>query len=430
MSDWEYPFRGSYILDEEQWEEWETNMHGVPDGVKRGIYGEFEVTPASSGLVVNVAGGVAVVRGFYARRESVKPLTLQPPDTANPRIDLVVLRRSKSSGGFVRMVIAGEAAAAPVAPVPAQDNDNWDLPLAEVYVAANAQNLGASDITDRRIWMSGLAQHASRHAIGGSDPLTPADIGAARASDLASTQNDLDDHKNNRNNPHNVTPYDMVPGDLVARIKLADGAGSGLDADFLRGLAPDAFATEDKIDDRFNANTASEASTRDWNTLTEPGVSDYLMRSDAPNGPPIGVARYFYVLVVRYADRVVQVAYPYIATTVDDTIWMRTYYVGTWSAWRKVWDSGAILHIAGDGECVRFPSGLQICWAAPVSVEGGSNYTWTFPAVFFTVPAVSGHAVRDGDFHVYYNVTTTTVTWRALTTGGHSGYLMAIGRWK
>jgi len=159
VSDWDYPFQNSYILNEEQWEEWESNIHGVPDGVKRGIYGEFEVTPASSGLVVNVAGGVAVVRGFYTRRESEKPLALQPPDTTNPRIDLVVLRRSKSGGGFTRMVITGDATASPVAPAPVRDNDNWDLPLAEVYVAANAQSLDAGDITDLRVWTSGLDEH-------------------------------------------------------------------------------------------------------------------------------------------------------------------------------------------------------------------------------------------------------------------------------
>ncbi len=196
MSDWDYPFQNSYILNEAQWEEWEPNMHGVPDGVKRGVYGEFEVTPASSGLVVNVAGGVAVVRGFYCRRESAKPLTLQPPDTQNPRIDLVVLRRSISGGGFTRMVITGDPAANPTAPNPAQDNDNGDLPLAEIYVAANAQSLDASDITDRRVWTSGLDEHLED--VGNPHRVTTAQIGAATATDLQA-------HEDDHNNPHQVT---------------------------------------------------------------------------------------------------------------------------------------------------------------------------------------------------------------------------------
>ena len=200
MSDWDYPFQNSYILNEAQWEEWEPNMHGVPDGVKRGVYGEFEVTPASSGLVVNVAGGVAVVRGFYCRRGSAKPLTLQPPDTQNPRIDLVVLRRSISGGGFARMVITGDPAANPTAPNPAQDNDNWDLPLAEIYVAANAQSLDASDITDRRVWTSGLGEHMDD--TDNPHQVTPAQIGAATAVDLQA-------HKDDNSNPHQVT-YDQV----------------------------------------------------------------------------------------------------------------------------------------------------------------------------------------------------------------------------
>ena len=200
MSEFDYPFDNSYITSEDQWEEWHTRVYGIPDGVKRGLYGEFEVTPATSGLVVNVAGGVAVVRGFYTRKDTEEPLTLEPPDTQNPRVDLVVLRRSKSGNGFTRVVITGDPAASPSAPTPVQDTDAWDLPLAEIYVAANAQSLDAGDITDRRVWTSGLDEHMDD--TDNPHQVTPAQIGAA-------TETDLQGHKNDHNNPHQVT-YDQV----------------------------------------------------------------------------------------------------------------------------------------------------------------------------------------------------------------------------
>ncbi len=159
MAWFSYPFDNSYITSEEQWEEWHRHTYGIPDGVKAGVYGEFEVTPASSGLVVNVAGGVAIVRGFYGRNDAAESLTLNPPDTTNPRIDLVVLRMSKADNGFSRTVITGTPAASPTAPAPVQDGTTWDLPLAEVHVAANATSLSAGDITDRRVWTSGLDEH-------------------------------------------------------------------------------------------------------------------------------------------------------------------------------------------------------------------------------------------------------------------------------
>ncbi|HFC09074.1 MAG TPA: hypothetical protein ENJ54_04335 [Chloroflexi bacterium] len=331
MSDWDYPFQNSYILNEAQWEEWEPNMHGVPDGVKRGVYGEFEVTPASSGLVVNVAGGVAVVRGFYCRRESAKPLTLQPPDTQNPRIDLVVLRRSISGGGFTRMVITGDPAANPTAPNPAQDNDNLDLPLAEVYVAANAQSLDAGDITDRRVWTSGLDEHLED----ASNPhqVTTAQIGAATAADLQA-------HEGDTNNPHQVT-YDQV-GAAPASHTL----GSHSDVD-VSGIA--------------------NGETLGYDAATEMFV-------------PLSVA-------------------------------------------------GKPTYISGTGTCVRFPSGLQICWVYPIYVVNGTSATWTYPAAFSSSPTVVVSGYRSL-MNLYSNPpgTTAVAVYNTSSTARNAG-IIAIGKW-
>ena len=355
MSDWDYPFQNSYILNEAQWEEWEPNMHGVPDGVKRGVYGEFEVTPASSGLVVNVAGGVAVVRGFYCRRESAKPLTLQPPDTQNPRIDLVVLRRSISGGGFARMVITGDPAANPTAPNPAQDNDNWDLPLAEVYVAANAQSLDAGDITDRRAWTAGIDAHASRHSAGGADPIAPADIGAAPASHASQ-------HAKGGSDP--LAPLDI-------------------------GAAPAAHASQHATDGSDPIAPADIGAAPASHTL---GSHSDVDVSGIANGETLG----------------------YDAAT---------------AMFVPLSVAGKPTYISGTGTCVRFPSGLQICWVYPIYVVNGSYATWTYPAAFSASPTVAVTGYR-ATMVLYSNPpgTTAVSVYNSSTTARNAG-IIAIGKW-
>ena len=394
MSDWDYPFQNSYILNEAQWEEWEPNMHGVPDGVKRGVYGEFEVTPASSGLVVNVAGGVAVVRGFYCRRGSAKPLTLQPPDTQNPRIDLVVLRRSISGGGFARMVITGDPAANPTAPNPAQDNDNWDLPLAEIYVAANAQSLDAGDITDRRVWTSGLDEHLED--TGNPHRVTTAQIGAATAADLQV-------HKDDHSNPHQVT-YDQV------------------------GAAPASHTHSRDAVDGWTAPRAA-TSTLDWNSLTDPGWQIWVIKGTNPHGN--GLNYYYYALVVSHGTVLMQIAFPYggsIAAVDRSGLWLRTRYNGVWTAWR-LYGGSMIYGSNANGAYIRYPDGMQICWWSGLSVEPGTTSTWTYPAAFVAAPVITatGHEanMQLGDY-----VTTTYCTIRNDSGSTKNAHTIAIGRWK
>jgi hypothetical protein len=134
--------------------------------------------------------------------------------------------------------------------------------------------------------------HKSTHATGGSDELTPADIGAetpagaqtkvdahanatavhsatsaaianrimmrdsagrakvaapAAADDIArkdtvdAVQTNLNNHTGNTSNPHNVTAAQLGASNILAQIKTVDGAGSGLDADTVDGLHHSSF---------------------------------------------------------------------------------------------------------------------------------------------------------------------------------------------
>ena len=75
------------------------------------------------------------------------------------------------------------------------------------------------------------ADHASAHATGGSDPIAPADIGAATAQDVADF---IGAHTGNPSAHH----ARYTNAEAIAAVWGAAGSGSDLDADKLRGLIP------------------------------------------------------------------------------------------------------------------------------------------------------------------------------------------------
>lgn len=75
------------------------------------------------------------------------------------------------------------------------------------------------------------ADHASAHATGGSDPIAPADIGAATAQDVADF---IGAHTGNPSAHHER----YTDAEAIAAVWGAAGSGSGLDADKLRGYVP------------------------------------------------------------------------------------------------------------------------------------------------------------------------------------------------
>ena len=75
------------------------------------------------------------------------------------------------------------------------------------------------------------ADHASAHATGGSDPIAPADIGAATAQDVADF---IGAHTGSPSAHHER----YTDAEAIAAVWGAAGSGSDLDADKLRGLIP------------------------------------------------------------------------------------------------------------------------------------------------------------------------------------------------
>lgn len=131
-------------------------VNGTPAGT------ELKVS-AGTGLQVSVALGQAMVRGHYYISTAAELLTISTANPTNPRIDTVVLRLDPVANSIVLAVVAGTAAASPVAPALTQtDAGTYEFPLANVAVAAGAGTVGT--ITDRRVFMGKRLQSVGTSA--------------------------------------------------------------------------------------------------------------------------------------------------------------------------------------------------------------------------------------------------------------------------
>lgn len=108
------------------------------------------VTADASGMTVKIASGRAIVRGHVMNNDAVYTQAIAPANT-QPRIDLVVLRLDPTANTIVPAVLQGAASATPISPTPTQtDAGTYELVIARIAVAANAPNVGPSDVTDLR----------------------------------------------------------------------------------------------------------------------------------------------------------------------------------------------------------------------------------------------------------------------------------------
>lgn len=124
--------------------------------------GDFEVTEraAAPAMQVDVAAGRAFITGddisnqfrYVALSEGVVEVSVEAADVTNDRIDLCVVRVLDSDAGVVgdeaRIdVITGTPDPSPTVPA----TPNTALPLASIYVTANAATITDADITDLRV---------------------------------------------------------------------------------------------------------------------------------------------------------------------------------------------------------------------------------------------------------------------------------------
>ena len=120
------------------------------DGVASGREDELVVTESSpQAMSVNVGLGSAFVQGRYFEVYSAaETLAIAAANPSNPRIDRVVVRLDPTARTCVLAVLTGTAAASPTAPALTQTpGGTWELPLAQVAVAALAGGITNANIT-------------------------------------------------------------------------------------------------------------------------------------------------------------------------------------------------------------------------------------------------------------------------------------------
>lgn len=139
-------------VSEDQWRQ--MARHWLGTGVLRGEEYDLAVYGDSTGMQVKAPAGKAWVQGFFFHDDG-SPLTVLPIATADPtnaRRDLVVLRLDFTAERVDYAVLTGTPAASPTAPAPTQTTTRWELPLAQVSVAANATTIAAGNVTDLRTY--------------------------------------------------------------------------------------------------------------------------------------------------------------------------------------------------------------------------------------------------------------------------------------
>lgn len=145
---------------------------------------DLAVTPLAMVLGVQTAIGKAWIQGFYFEQtDDYYAIGLNPNTSGNPRIDLLVLQLNLVDDTIVYAVLEGTPAMSPVAPSPQQDDDIWELPLAQIYVADSATIITSMDITDERV--------RSMQGDGGSTAVTFANAGTTSLVASTSSPPDL-----------------------------------------------------------------------------------------------------------------------------------------------------------------------------------------------------------------------------------------------
>lgn len=159
MAESSWPLPPNSIVSDTQYEQLLAGY--VPSGVV-GSPGDTTVitAPGSGTRIVTVRlGKYALVRGhmWYSGTSDVNLSSLASNSSGNPRIDLVVLRYTRSSGAVNVAVITGTPAASPTAPALTQSlgtSSVFEIPLAEVTVASGATTITTGNIVSRESYLS------------------------------------------------------------------------------------------------------------------------------------------------------------------------------------------------------------------------------------------------------------------------------------
>lgn len=165
---------GDRIYGSDAWAQVISGITGtgiVPDGNRLAV---VESSPAA--MSVRVGTGKAFILGYYFENYSdYEPLTIAAADSANPRIDRIVVRRSLASRACTLAVLTGTPGATPAAPALTEtEAGTYEISLAQVLVPASSTSVVNARITDERAFakstpLADALNTVSGHQHDGSD---------------------------------------------------------------------------------------------------------------------------------------------------------------------------------------------------------------------------------------------------------------------
>ena len=147
-------FDGIMKVDQENWPKFFSDH--ISSGVIAGVGNNLQVYANSSGMKVIVKSGSCMIRAHRGTNTNETELAIAAANATYPRIDLVVARAVYGNTGESYMcldVLTGAPSASPAVPILTQTAAViWEIPLAQVAVAAGASTITAGNVTDARIY--------------------------------------------------------------------------------------------------------------------------------------------------------------------------------------------------------------------------------------------------------------------------------------
>ncbi|MFJ3083029.1 hypothetical protein ACIPJG_25195 [Streptomyces halstedii] len=146
MAEFSAPFDGSPIATQSQWSRM-ARRWGL-DGVHADDPGATALKVTGNGTGnVSLAIGEAFVNGFYYKNDAAKNIPITANAGSAARIDTVVLRASMSTKTVRAFYRTGGTSAPTLA---ADENGDYEMPLAQCTVAAGSSVVTATNVADRR----------------------------------------------------------------------------------------------------------------------------------------------------------------------------------------------------------------------------------------------------------------------------------------
>jgi len=225
MSDYSFPF--SSINGDRKYGAslWQAMFKGLFTNGIVPYSGNLAVTPGT-GMNVSMSDGIAFIEGAIYVNDSAKTIPIDPADSSLDRIDRIILTRSLTNRNIVASVLKGTPDASPTAPELTQESSSdYEIAPVDVYVAAAVTSIDAGAITSNmlnssvcgtatartefdlstmqsqfesllstlqydleQVVIGAVLAHASTHASGGADAITPSAIGAESLTLVTSTK--------------------------------------------------------------------------------------------------------------------------------------------------------------------------------------------------------------------------------------------------